>query len=32
LITIILLIVVIVAIIRIDWEKVFDKYVGDKKQ
>ncbi len=31
LITIILLIVVIVAIIRIDWEKVFDKYVGDKK-
>ncbi|MEJ2270896.1 MAG: VTT domain-containing protein [Candidatus Bathyarchaeota archaeon] len=31
LITIILLIVVIVAIIRIDWEKLFEKYFGDKK-
>ena len=30
LITIILLIVVIVAIIKIDWEKLFDKYFGDK--
>lgn len=31
LITIILLILVIVAIIRIDWEKLFDKYFGDKQ-
>lgn len=31
LITIILFIVVIVAIIRIDWEKLFEKYFGDKK-
>ena len=31
LITIILLIVVIIAIIKIDWEKLFDKYFGDKK-
>lgn len=31
LITIILLILVIVAIIRIDWEKLFEKYFGDKK-
>ncbi|MEJ2272741.1 MAG: VTT domain-containing protein [Candidatus Bathyarchaeota archaeon] len=30
LITIILLIVVIIAIIKMDWEKLFDKYFGDK--
>lgn len=31
LVTITLLIVVIVAIIRLDWEKLFKKYFGDKK-
>lgn len=30
-ITVILLIVIMVAILKIDWEKVFEKYVGERK-
>jgi membrane protein YqaA with SNARE-associated domain len=31
LVTVILLIVIMVAILKIDWEKVFEKYVGERK-
>jgi len=30
-VTVILMIVIIVAILKIDWEKVFEKYVGERK-
>ena len=30
-VTVILLIVIIVAMLKIDWEKVFEKYVGERK-
>ena len=30
-VTVILLIVIMVAILKIDWEKVFEKYVGERK-
>jgi len=30
-VTLILMIVIIVAILKIDWEKVFEKYVGERK-